>query len=391
MKFSVLCALILGVAGNLSNLPAPENVELVLIGFRHGDRNPGRFLEDDPNKGAWGLEGPSMLTNIGKQQAYTFGSQVAGRYAGLMSPNYNVSQYTATSSSAERCQMTMQTFNAGLFPPTDWAVWNTSLNWQPVPVGIDNPLLRMYAVSDCPSQVEGWKEVDDMKTPGAQEILSRDSELIQYVAQQTGFPATLSGMADVADNVHAIKIRKATLPDWVTGNNPFNEDIYEKIHKWAEAPQILCAEYQPCRYMMAGYWLGKMVDILQQKSSGQLEENKMYTYASHNEIVTSLLATMGVDKPNGVYYNGAAVIEYRNDPEPSVRVIYSEPQDEVPTERNSEVLTLPFCDGEEWCPLGKFTEGVQQYIITDYQQTCRYPTCFCVPSIPLDFNSVFEN
>jgi len=109
------CLVVVSWTQDTSGLPSAEGVELVFVGFRHGDRNPGTFLKDDPNKGKWGLEGEAMLTNIGKQQAYGMGQIVRGRYGSLIGDHWfpdNSSK--ATSSDADRCQQTTQSMLAGI-------------------------------------------------------------------------------------------------------------------------------------------------------------------------------------------------------------------------------------------------------------------------------------
>lgn len=100
----------------------------------------------------------------------------------------------------------------------------------------------------------------------------------------------------------------------------------------------------------------------------------------HNEIVTSLLWLMGVKKERGISYNAAAIMEYRSKPEPGVRLIFSEPNEVDPKKFNSRIETMPFCNGNEWCSLNFFQDGVNNSTIADYKKACEYPVCFCTKS-----------
>lgn len=79
--------------------------------------------------------------------------------------HFDIFKFTASSSSLNRCQMTMQAFLAGLYPPVDWSKWDSSINWQPIPISLDNPLLRMRNVEDCKTQKDLWNTVINADTP----------------------------------------------------------------------------------------------------------------------------------------------------------------------------------------------------------------------------------
>lgn len=66
----------------------------------------------------------------------------------------------------------------------------------------------------------------------------------------------------------------------MNSNNPWNTDIYQNITAFAEGPQFLCAADQKCRYMMAGYWLGQILQKVQDKRDQKLNDAKMFAYAS---------------------------------------------------------------------------------------------------------------
>jgi len=374
-----LVSAMVGLAIGNTPVPPPDNVVLVLTGFRHGNRNPGEFLKDDPNKGKWGLEGEVQLTNIGKKEAYTYGTFLRQRYDHLISKEYFPTQVKAQSSSAERCQMTTQSVLAGLFPPTGFNVWDPAIKWQPTAVAINDPLLRMYSVPNCPNSDAAWKPINDVATPDAKNLFGPNKDVIEYVANVTGGKPTLSHMADVFDNLEAMHLRHLKLPEWVS-KNKFNRDIYKDVEKFKEANLILCGKWEPCRKMMAGYWLQDIVDNIQKFQQGK-NETKLYVYGTHNEIVTSLFWGVGVKK-EGVYYNGAALFEFRQKPSAAVRLFYSSPKEGDPSVRETAVEKMPFCDNQEWCPLDKFLAGVQPMLIKDWEDACRRGKCSCTCTKP---------
>ncbi|OQV19485.1 putative Testicular acid phosphatase-like protein [Hypsibius exemplaris] len=352
------------------HLPSSENVKLIFVGFRHGNRNPGQFLKNDTSYQQWAWEGPSQLTNIGKRQAYSLGKFLRKRYGRLVPAEFNPSQVKAYSSSAERCQMTLQTCMAGLFPPQGRQEWSNSLHWQAVPYEISDPLLRMYNVK-CPQYTTAYQAISDDNSVEAREWLNKDRSLVQYIAQKSGLNASLSDLGDVADNVGNMKMMGVPLPRWVTeptldGYPP--KDMYKDIMSFAEAHQILCADDPECARMMAGMWLDQIITKLIDKSNKKLQDRVANFYGAHTETVLSLIRLIKAKDVKETPTSAGIVLEYTDVPEPAVRVIFHEPHHDNPDVRLAEVKELEYCEGLEWCPLNEFIRN-KIYIQYRFRET----------------------
>lgn len=347
-----------------------QSPQLVFVGFRHANRNPAAFLKDDPNKGQWGLEGEAQLTDVGKKQAYGLGKLLRKTYGPLklLSDQWIPSEIEAVSSSADRCQQTTQLVLAGLYPPTGWSKWNSELNWQPIPVKIDDQMLRTYATK-CPKSDEVWKPVDNAQTEPGKSLLAKHQDLVKYLANVTGWAPTLSKMADIADNLEQMHSRKLKFPDWVK-NNPFKKDIYKDVLEFAEVPQIGCAVDEACRKMMAGYWMDKVVKEMEQKHTDPKYAKKMMVFGTHNEIASSFMQLLGV-KQDGLPYNGAFFLEYSDVPKRQVRLHYSIPKEGNPEERETSVVKL--CSSGDWCP---FESAISKNgLVPDWKSACGIDEC----------------
>lgn len=374
-----------------------SNVKLIIVGMRHGNRNPGKFIPNDPNEGKWGQEGDSELTNIGKRQAYAAGKSIRDRYADLLDKHFQPSETKAWSSSANRCQMTLQSALAGIYPPKERSEWSKTVEWQPIPYTIDNQLLRMYAVDECKEQADAWKPISDDNLPNLVDWIERDRDLLQYIKEQTKWNSSLSDAADVADNLMNLKMMGLQMPDWVA-NPPAQfagRDLYKDILKFAEAHQIACAEYRPCGYMMGGLWLNDIVNNLKKKKEGKADKLKLVIYASHTEITLSVMKLMHMEVKECPTSAGF-ILEYRDQPEPSVRLIFHEPDPEDPDKR---ILILPKlsagCDGSPgtdcttgkcatdggWCPLQQFMDRVAHNMFSDWKKECKIPPPACAPAV----------
>lgn len=352
-----------------------SDVTMVVMGMRHANRNPGNFLENDPNKGQWGLEGDYQLNDAGKIEAYSMGRGLRYRYGQLISDRFNSSEIKAISSSADRCQHTMDLMLSGLFQPLS----TDPVPLQPVSISIDKPMLRMYSVSKCEPQKDAWKPIDDQELDSIKQFFVENQEEVDYVANKTGFEGTLSGMGDVADNILNIVKLKLVLPDWIespTLDGYTRESMLEKVLSFGEGPQIECAMYQPCRDIMAGYWLNDVLENLQGKEKGEKDSLKLAAYTSHTEITLSIMRLMGYDYDECPTSSGF-IIEYKPG---FVRLLYHEPNEHYNYVRAFELAKLRddsglSPDANGWIPLNDFVAAVRDGADPDWKAVCEIPTC----------------
>ncbi|CAD6199469.1 unnamed protein product [Caenorhabditis auriculariae] len=312
------------------NLPSKSvkidpNTVFVLFGTRHGNRNPGQYLPENPR--TWGFEGFNELTSVGKRQSYGLGTELRKFIGNLTSNNYNASQVSYYSSSANRCQMTLQTVLAGLHPPETWGDWNTAVldHWSPVPYSINDQLLRMYSVSECTQSNVVWKPIDNDQLPHLKQLLTEKRQLLNYFQANTGWNmSNLGNAADLADNLIEINLYNATLPAWITKPtiNYTPQQIESEIMSFAEVHQIACADYAPCRNLMAGYWLTDILSKLHKASNNS--DQKVAGYASHTEITLSVMKLLGITKDE-LTTSAGFVVELRKLPYPSIRLLNHDP------------------------------------------------------------------
>ncbi|KAL6738619.1 hypothetical protein Aduo_012147 [Ancylostoma duodenale] len=191
------------------------NTKLVLWGTRHGNRNPEQLVFKTPS--VWGFEGNTELTQFGKRQAYGLGRELRRFVGDLVDGNYLPPQAKYYSSSANRCQMTLQTALAGFYTPTGWADWQRKQFdfWSPVPYSIVDPLLRMYAVKDCPASDQAWKPISEDTLPDLAKIVSDNRALLSYIARNTNWTASVSSAADLADNIIEMDLYGSPYPSWI--------------------------------------------------------------------------------------------------------------------------------------------------------------------------------
>uniref|UniRef100_A0A1I7Y3B6 Peptidase S1 domain-containing protein n=1 Tax=Steinernema glaseri TaxID=37863 RepID=A0A1I7Y3B6_9BILA len=263
------------------SVPSDPNHRMILFGFRHGNRNPEKFLEENPRK--WGHEGDTELTLFGKRQGFGLGKEMRNFAKTLVRVNFIPKEAKFYSSSANRCQMTLQSALAGFYPPQSFATWNAALDWTPVPYTIDDPLLRMYAVENCPTSDKAWAPISDDNLPDLRQLIDDKKPILDYIANHTGWNASISNAADLADNILEIDLYNASYPEWLehpTLPGYTKETLKKEILSFGESHQIKCAEYEPCRDMMAGYWLRNIIDYLEKFVDNRNRTYKLIGYAS---------------------------------------------------------------------------------------------------------------
>lgn len=102
---------------------------------------------------------------------------------------------------------------AGLFPPVDYQVWNTGLQWQPIPVfPVDAAVLN--SGTGCNAYTSALSQVlsTDEFFLG---ILQENQELLAYLSENSGTNVTsLSDLMLIWDSLIIENLRNYTLPAW---------------------------------------------------------------------------------------------------------------------------------------------------------------------------------
>jgi len=183
----------------------------------------------------------------------------------------------------------------------------------------------------------------------------------------------------LADNIGNMKLFGAKLPDWVTnptlpGYPP--KDMFKAIMSYAEAHQILCAnDVKGCARMMSGLWLDQVINTLQSIKNGTLKGRLANFYAAHTETVLSLIRLMKAEKVPENPTTAGLILEYTDTPAPAVRFIFHEPDPKNPDIRWAELKNLPYCAGQQWCPLDTFIQNIKDTSFSEWQPACQLPKC----------------
>ncbi|CAI5447776.1 unnamed protein product [Caenorhabditis angaria] len=368
---------------NSSELPSTStkidpNTILVLFGTRHGNRNPEDFLPG--NSRSWGFEGVAELTSFGKRQGYGLGVEMRKFIGNLTSRNFNTTEAQYFSSTANRCQMTIQTVTAALHIPETWGDWDTKTNWSPVPYTTNDPLLRMYSVKECTNSDKVWALILNDQLDQLQELKRDSARELAYFQANTGWNmSNLEKAADLADNLIEIDLYNATYPNWIehptlSGYN--SATLKAKIRSFSEVHSFACANYYaPCRSLMAGLWLNDLITRLEAANSGN--SLKIVGYASHSQTLLSVMKLLGIEKEE-LTTSAGFVIEFKKVPNASIRILNHDPN---PIDQHVIYPSILSKDLQKitrisngFIPLTEFVELVKNRAFSDWKSECSVVT-----------------
>jgi len=362
----------------------PDGVSLIYVVMRHGLRNMSPL---PANMAPWQPGGDGQLIALGKQQAYFFGQLLRQRYNTLLGDNFYPDKHVTQASHYPRAQMTMIMAMNGMFPPKTFQVWDPQLqpvgtSFQPFSFEVNDQLfLLIGTMPPCPLGDKIYNDIVADALPPNKDWLAKYKDVINFSANKTGFAPTITGMGSVSDYVTLNHLLQNQIPDWVTGNNPWHQDIYFNITMFAESIFIMCGHFPLCRKLACGPMMQDIVNQIKLKQTGN-QTAVAFIAGAHSEQINTCMWVMGVPN-NNYFFNCAFIVEYRDQP-PSVRVILSVPTRDDTSKRNTMVKIPNFCNNQEWCPFDTFVQGVSPWLIGK-DEACRRDTCFCVPN-SLDYD-----
>uniref|UniRef100_A0A0K0EGN4 2,3-bisphosphoglycerate 3-phosphatase n=1 Tax=Strongyloides stercoralis TaxID=6248 RepID=A0A0K0EGN4_STRER len=360
---------------------------MVLYVIRHGNRNPSKYFEENSLKRGWGEEGPLELNRRGKNEAFNFGVRLRHFLKGLIKRNFNSSEINLYTSSANRCQMTLQLISAAVFRPIGYGYWKDNLDWSPTPYTIDDEILRPYT-KKCDAIENSWNPIISEKLSEIEDIVSSNQDIINFFirnGENFNFDKNRSfnDLANVADNLHNYKIYRKPFPDFITKANFSNYNsstLIDKVMTFIEGSQIVCANDEKCGYLMGGRLLSHIKNELIKKANETHNYPvKMIGYASHTEIVLSVMKLMGIDQ-NEIRTGCGFIIQLREKPFWSIKIlkhntIYQNNRltGHSITIANYSKYLKNMSIGDGWIGLQNFTKFIQNKTIDNWEEIC--PTC----------------
>lgn len=126
---------------------------------------------------------------VGKNEHYALGLNLRQRYYNLIGEHYSPKKVYIRSSNEDRMIMSALTNAAGMFPPSGYEIWNSHINWQPIPIHTQVPLDQDYLLTThlpCDRYDELLDEA--YKLPELQSIIEHHTDELEFIEKNAGKP-----------------------------------------------------------------------------------------------------------------------------------------------------------------------------------------------------------
>ncbi|XP_072380483.1 lysosomal acid phosphatase-like isoform X1 [Diabrotica undecimpunctata] len=212
-KINVLVLLLVHLGYSVPIENSDDELVAVVAVSRHGDRAPFTSFPTDRyyNLTYWPM-GFGQITKKGIDRHYKLGQWLRHRYSSFLSEFYHSKEIYAWSTDIDRTLMSAYANLAGLYPPKGYQLWNEHISWQPIPVHIA-PFLSLIENLGCPKFFSMLQKVKQTVFPIYEE---KHSEILQYIANKTGWPKVSIEMVDeLMDLLFTYEEHDLTfVPDW---------------------------------------------------------------------------------------------------------------------------------------------------------------------------------
>ncbi|GAB6025568.1 mitochondrial acyl carrier protein [Chamberlinius hualienensis] len=358
LKFSLALVCVIAIS---CYQVATDTLILVQMVHRHGDRSPDSPIPNDVNNEYWltVTNGWGMLTNIGKQQLYQLGQYTRQRFPGYFNDSYLHKEILINCTDKDRTLMSAYCNLAGLYPPVGNQIWDSEIEWQPIPVHT-RPIPDDHIVSpdsNCPKFDELFNLVKI--SPELQQINTDNAQLYEYVTNNTFYPVTdIFNLYDVTDALICDIHHNFSIPEWVGPVWDQMLYLYElSFYYEYSLPQL--------SRLRAGPLLGHMIDNMKLARDNSLDGKKAFFFSSHDTMLTSFLSVLGMDNLIPPPFASAIFVEFYHldNGDYGVEVYYRNDSRVDPYH-----MTIAGCSSP--CPLDQLIELTKDQIPRDIVSEC---------------------
>ncbi|GAV08237.1 hypothetical protein RvY_17961 [Ramazzottius varieornatus] len=389
----ILCETLAGESRlneGLSDGETVNDLKLVQLVFRHGDRAPFRVYKTDPYGKAIWTNGMGQLTRVGVKQHYDLGSFFRRRYHGFLNATNQASEVYIRSSDQDRTLESAAAFAAGLIPAdasTSWSKDELGQTWRPVPVHsvawAEESLL--YKEAPCMEFKRLINESSNL--PEARRLHKENRAVFDFVIKASGAdPSTMKTAMDeweqldfVYDVLTCQQAHELNLPPWLNGT------VFLKMRELSNVffHMKYGANGDRARARLGG---GNLLDLIvdrmrdkgHAKAQEYLNKTKLFVYSGHDTTVAGLLASLqlynysaNISNIGIPHYASVVIIEqFQND---SVRVSFKNDPLNIPTSEPKIVIPPGCPTTSSLCPLITLVEVTKPFRVEDVKKECRGP------------------
>ncbi|XP_033162482.1 prostatic acid phosphatase isoform X1 [Drosophila mauritiana] len=344
----------------------PGQLKFVHVIYRHGDRTPVDPYPTDP----WGDRkfwptGWGDLTNLGKQEHYDLGKWLRNRYSNLLPPLYSKENIYVQSTDVDRTLMSAQSNLAGLYEPQGEDIWNTDINWQPIPIHTSPERVDSILAAKAPCPAYDYELASLESSPEFKALTEKHRNLFAYLSEKGGRPVKTFIDAQYLNNTLFIEnLYNMTLPEWT-------KKVYgrEELTYVANFAFAISSYTRKLARLKAGPLLKDIFQRFKEKSSGSLKPDRsMWVYSAHDTTVASVLNALKLFELHSPPYTACIMMELRVDETntPLVSIFYKN------TTAEPLPLDIPGCGPS--CPLAKLVNIYEDVLPVDWERECKLST-----------------
>ncbi|XP_019872643.1 prostatic acid phosphatase [Aethina tumida] len=296
-----------------------EELISVTVIYRHGDRTPTSFYQNDPysNLTYW-PEGLGQLTNEGKLRQYYLGKWLRNRYSDLLPERYNPGDVLVKSDDVDRTIMSALANLAGLYPPKEEQKWS-DLNWMPIPIhnrpNVEDSLISLE--KPCDKFDSLFQEL--MEGEHFKQVDREYKKVYEYLTENSGTQMeSLQAAKALYATLSIEEQRNFTLPDWT-------EDIYpEKLKEMAALSFQSYVFTDPMIRLKVGPFYHELISNFKNIIEG-LTNVKLLMLSGHDKNVFNVLVGLKALEPHVPQFASTVMFELkRNNGEYYVEVYYKQ-------------------------------------------------------------------
>lgn len=364
LLLSVLVATLCNAIGVSSQQGVQDDGKLVFahVLFRHGDRTPIDPYPNDPWKDPshWST-GWGQLTNDGKRRHLELGHWLRSRYRDLLSATYTNNEIYVRSTDVDRTLMSAESNLAGIYPPVGADVWDSAIQWQPIPVHTVPEELDaiLSAKKSCPAfdyALKKYKQSDEFQA------YNKSLEpLFKYLTANTGRKIdSLTTVQNIYSCLHIEDLNNFTLPEWT-------KKVYPEPLRTISAKTFATKTNTPLlARLKAGPLVKEMLTRFESKIKNKLKPNRsVWIYSAHDTTVASLLNALRLFDLHNPPFAACVLVELRQPTsgEAYVSVYYKN--------TTAEPLLLPIPGCGKYCPLSKVFQVYADILPDSWERECQ--------------------
>ena len=341
----------------------PRLVMVHLI-FRHGDRSPWKFYPTDPNKSRadW-IDGPGVLTNLGKQMCFELGQWIREEFDGFLSEEYKAEEVRVLSDDTDRTIMSAQSVLAGLFPPKGRQVWHEGFNWQPVPVhSVPREINRWIGEHQPCERIEQLEKELQESSYMQDTVFGANKDLFAYLSRYSGRNiSNVNELAALYDTLQVDYIYNKSLPAWTESVFPGGK--FEQLSRLSFTADTFNDEL---KRLKAGPFFSELLSHYNLQERGSADKlSKVMMYSTHDTNLVRIMNSLGVYNNQPPPYASMLIFSlHKEDDQFKVSISLRNNTNSPPYP-----LTLPGCDQD--CQLKDFRKLTMDVTPDNWDLECK--------------------